>query len=243
MTGINVDGRGATVEGRGVQAGEVSALPDSAIHRWILDDVNGTISDSIGSVDGSNSGVTSVSGTYQGGSAGYGDGGDLIDMGVSLSQHAQDLTQSNFSFAYTIDDYTGGSNDPIYGGEVQNNVKFVMDDFGPGINFIGEGPGGNGLRVRASDGSLVDDGNKHRVVWICDGLTGSDWRLYVDNTEVSTTVDRDEGLSEFVDEPMYMFSTGEGNNYITAVLDDVIIYGDLLTATEVDGDYNAQPWT
>ena len=59
-------------------------FPDSAIHRWKLDDVEtGTATDSIGSSDGNVAGITSKSGSYVGGAGSLGDSsGEHIDVGT-----------------------------------------------------------------------------------------------------------------------------------------------------------------
>ncbi len=70
-------------------------------HRWRLDDVNGTITDSVGSADGTNNGVTSAPGDWIGGSAGDGGSGDNYIETTTLGGYGSNMAD-DFAVAFTI---------------------------------------------------------------------------------------------------------------------------------------------
>jgi hypothetical protein len=226
-----------------------SAVPSSAIHRWKLDDVaTGTATDSIGSADGTVNGVASVSGTYQGGSAGDGDGSnDYIDVGTLGSFGSNRST--DFAVGITIDDYTGSGGDIFDVNDIDGNIIQVATINGGGLRLSLRGESGSLLRVDTSNSSLIDDGNKHRILWNKTANSASGFNVYVDNSQVSlTTLSDDSGFSpgDFdLDIPLFASANpvdpNSGN--LDAVLDDWIIYGNSLSSSERADDYNIQPWS
>ena len=219
-------------------------IPDSAVHRWKLDDVNSTVSDSIGSVSGSVRGVSSVSGDWQGGSAGEGDGsGDEIIL-TNLSDFDNDLTKPPFSIAFTVET-TDGSDVGFFGFENPNRWKIMSGDIGPegGIDIVFRGDDGEDEQTRTADGGLIDDGNPHRVVCVIPEVDANNFEVYVDADSKAMDVRRDfSSASSFLDGEVALFSEN-GGAHLNGIMDDVIIYDEAIGQSDVDSDYDSQPWS
>jgi len=227
-----------------------ATVPSSAIHRWKLDDVaTGTATDSIGSADGTVNGVSNVSGTYQGGSAGDGDGtDDFIDVG-------------------TLGSFGSGLNS---GGAIGLTVKFTdtsnfisplgssgADDFEGVTIFSNSFASSNGrlelqLRDDTGDDAVVTtttgvaDGNKHRVLFNINDPSANDVDVHTDAVAGTNTIRGDGPTMGDLTETMLLFArnrdTGE-DSYWPGVVDDVILYDSALSSSEIQDDYNIQPWS
>jgi hypothetical protein len=230
-----------------------SAVPSSAIHRWKLDDVaTGTATDSIGSADGTVNGVASVSGTYQGGSAGDGDGSnDYIDVGTLGSFGSN--RDTDFAIAVTVDELQSTSGSTILGvNDVNDEIVGMSTGFNNsgGVQVSVRDSNSNLIRTRTSSGGHIDDNAKHRIVYNKTANNASGLNIYVDKTSLSTTaVSDDSGFSpgDFVD-ALYLFANHSGGTNsadfnFDGVADDVIIYNDSLSSSERADDYNIQPWS
>jgi len=233
-----------------------ATVPSSAIHRWKLDDVGtGTATDSIGSADGTVNGVSSVSGTYQGGSAGDGDGTDDYISTTKLGDFGSTEVADTFSVAYTIDNLTTTNQIFICG--VDNidspgdNTVFTcpinrISSNVPEISIRGANDPGHFLRVQGN--TTINDGDKHRVAITKSGDNGSDINIYVDDSQDSTNVSFDNLNSNTSDfnTPFYIFARnlgGADDSHVPGVIDDLILYDEALTSSEVSDDYNIQPWS
>ena len=217
---------------------------DNAIHRWRLDDVNSTVSDSIGSVSGSVLGVSSVSGDWQGGSAGEGDGTDDEIILTNLSDFDNDLTEPPFSIAFTVET-TDGEDVGFFGFEDPDRWKIMSGDIGPegGIDIVTAGDDGEDEQTRTADGSLIDDGNPHRVVCVIPEVDANNFEVYVDTDSKSMDVRRDfSSASSFIDGEVALFSEN-GGAHLDGIMDDVIIYDEAIGQSGVDSDYDLQPWS
>ena len=238
---------------RSVSTG-VTDIPDSEAdqklaHRWVLDDVNGTVEDRAGSADGANNGVTSVSGDFAGGSAGDGDGtDDHINAGVIDPSDYIQTSATAFSIKTT-----DGSSKWIYG--VLNSDRRRYWDCGLGVSDASEGElwfrwrDSNERRLRMyTDGTTLDDGSPHRVVINADGLSSpSDVSCYIDQNEVPLTVQDDEtpldSWNSF-DRDFVFYARnpfGSIDDHIDAIIDDFCIFDDSLTDTEAESYIN--PWS
>jgi len=236
----------------------VGAVPNKAVHRWQLDDVaSGTVTDSIGSADGTVFGVSSVSGDYQGGSAGGGDGvGDYIST-TALGSFGSNL-DTDFAIAYTIDNFTttvqdgeevpcGVANTGSGGSAIECYIQQSVFNDG-GVRLVLRDDADNFYTV-STDTGHVADGNKHRVLVNKTDNTGGGTSIYIDGSAVATSAGIDQGfgsgaLVDFTD-PWFLFArsnSGSADLHLDGTLDDHIIYGDSLTSGEITDDYNAQPW-
>jgi len=231
-------------------------VPGSTVHRWKLDDVGtGTATDSIGSADGTVNGVSSVSGAYQGGSAGDGDGtGDYIGT-TTLGDFGSTVLANTFSVAYTIDNLT--TTNEVFACGVDNidspgdstlftcPINRVSSNV-PELSIRGANDSGHFLRVQGS--TTITDGDKHRVVITKSGDNGSEVNIYVDDSQDSTNVSFDSlnsNPSNF-NTPFYIFARnlgGSDDGHLPGVIDDLRLYDEALTSGKVSDDYNIQPWS
>ena len=254
MRGPTVGGRGPTVSARGV---DYAAIPDAAVYRWTLDDVSsGTVTDSIRNADGTVNGVTSVSGNYQGGSAGQGDGSsaDIVIPAADVDSDGA-VFNAGISIGFTIDGYSAPSNTEAAVGNLTsvNNQEGISCQFNSntaGDIVFGRGDGSNGGPFVASQSAVITDISKYRIfMGIGSGGSESDVRLFADSSELSTTTTLSGTASNFTGftDDLRLFATtdetGSGDSYANAIIDDVIFYAAEPTPTLAQSDYDLQPWT
>jgi hypothetical protein len=227
-----------------------SAIPDSAIHQWKLDEGSGsTGADSIGTADGTVNGPTWVSGTYKGGYALSGDGtDDIFDVG-SLGTFGSSMG-SDFSLILTVESSSFGNRimELRYGGN--NNARWDLHAESDGsLGFILTDDGDNMLDVETSNS--FDDGSKHRVVYNKTANSASGLEIWVDGTNENVNVGSDQNygsgaLPDF-DKAVQFFATHGWDdstfNHFQGTLDNIILCDDSLTSTEIQNDYDRQPWS
>jgi hypothetical protein len=242
------------INGQNVEI-QVTDIPDSAIYRWKLDDVgSGTATDSIGNTDGNVIGVSSVSGTYQDGSGADGDGSDDNIQTSTLGSFGSNM-DTDFAVAFTIE-YTGPDGEvfAVDNTGSSGDMRMMVQAGGPFNNATTGHPSlyvknTNGNEFIAEADSAVDDGSKYRVVVNKTGNAATDVDFYI-NTSVSGSQIRDNGFNsgsvEDFTHDVTIFarnSSGSLGSYLDATLDDLIVYGNSLSTSEVQTDYDAQPWT
>ena len=234
----------------------VSAIPDAAVYRWTLDDVSsGTVTDSIRNADGTVNGVTSVSGNYQGGSAGQGDGSsaDIVIPAADVDSDGA-VFNAGISIGFTIDGYSAPSHKEAAFGSLtdvtqQEGILCQFNRSTPGDIVFARGDGSTGTYV-VSQSAVVTNISKYRIfVGIGSGGSGSDVRLFADSSELSTTTTYSGTASNFTGftDDLRLFATtdetGSGDSYANAIIDDVIFYAAEPTPTLAQSDYDLQPWT
>ena len=228
----------------------IGAIPDSEAdqklaHRWLLGDDDGAldVSDSEGGADGTNNGVSPVEGDYADGVAGEGDGSSYIETS-SLGSFGGDMT-NDFAIALTIETTDNGCY--FLGHENDDRTRltvgigeFVSDDR---LEFYIQDSDTNSERVESD--SQFNDGSKHRVVFNKTGNSASDFEIWVDQSEVGVSVDVSQGFnnpSDF-DDAVALFAVniqGSISNNHNGIQDDICIFGDSLTSTEIQSYDN--PW-
>jgi len=245
-----VGGTRAGVFGGGV------AIPDSEAdqklaHRWLLDDVNGTVEDSVGSANGTNNGVTSVDGAWAGGRAGDGGSGDNFIETTTLGDFGSN-TSSDFAIALSftttdIGEFIGVINS---GGKAEQAIGTTTRGFFGGsddkLGFFVRDDGGSGNGMRVDSDQDVTNGNRYRAVLNKTGNNASDLEIWLNQSEENTTIAEDNFDPNAVvnfDEPVCLFANnirGEVGNHINAVIDDVCVFNDSLTQEEIQSYQN--PW-
>jgi len=247
----------------GVGVGGVAAqtslgnASDHVEHRWPLDDVSsGTVTDTVGNADGTVNGVSSVSGTYQGGSAGDGDGTDdyiSVDVTNFLENAGTDFavgftinyatlpdSSNSHSLMGMAEDVTGGNK---YDWWVITASKTTDGAIGFDTN------GRNDNRLEIETGSTVETNSKVRVLFNKKTNDASNFEMYFNNSAQPISVLSNElGYSdpEFNGD-LYLYGfhdigIGDGSRFQDVIMDDVIFYNDSLSSAEVSDDYTAQPW-
>lgn len=211
-----------------------SAIPDSVIYRWKFGEGAGTaVSADIGGADGSTSGTTWVSGSWQGGYALSYDGGNdyteingsglLPDVGaVGLTFEADDLSNM---FALFHDGQAG-----------VDGTKMVWDGSNLFID-IGDLSDFGGIGYTDFDFSV---NTKYRILVNYD-IPNRNSTWYV-NTQ-NDTHERANGTANNAGDYFYIGTRDPTTLNFPGVVDDFIIYSEQLTADEVNDDYNAQPWS
>ena len=261
VSAIGSDNKLASYQFEVIEEGEI---PDSAIYRWKLDDVaSGTVTDSIGSADGTVNGVSSVSGDYQGGSAGDGDGTDDHILTGTLGDFGSNIT-TDFALAFTVDNFDEGTDttdDYAMGlistgqsGNTRFELLFSTDNKGDVLLILTDASE-NSYQVATDSGGHIDGNNQVRVLVNKVENSGDDGiEIYVaakgdtSYTEVASSVraDIDDGLSDGEDftHDFALFASndaGTPRRHANTTFDDIIIYADSLDSTQRQADLDEQP--
>ena len=220
----------------------VITVLDSAIHQYRMDEGSGeTVGDAIGSYDGSLSDSSAwVSGTWTGEFAIQGDGSAVdVDIG-NLGSFGQ-LTDSAVAFTFE-------------GGSLDNSSRFLSSFDNNGSEVWQIGPGGKDvLRVRLRD----QDGNEYRkrstdalpsgkIRLVINKTSNTNIDFYVNATQQSAVTDRNEGYNQTQDlaTPFFFFKRGSlDDNYYDGIMDNAIFYDAPLSSSEIQDDYDRQPWS
>jgi len=228
------------------------AIPDSAIYHWMLDEGAGsTAEDSVGTLDADVVGASWVSGDWEGDYALDGDGSsDYLNVGElgSFGSKIGDGVTILMTIETTDDDvYCAGTRD----GGVSDMIFYLTVGNQSGSHDE-SGKFGMGIRdssrndVRAYyDGSDVNDGDKHRVVMATDGTSDNTeiWQDGSENTGIDSTGSGDD-WNDF-DDDFYFF--GRNNSGIDGamdgVIDNIMICDEILSSSEIQDDYDNQPWS
>ena len=232
-----------------VDGESISAIPDSAVHQLKLDDVNGSVLDSIGDLDGTTRGVTSIDGDYVGGSASEGDG---VDDDISLGTWGDfdvSFCEEPATILFTVDGF-GGGRAAIFGNSTSRRVKIETNDIGPdgSLDFLvrPEG-GGDEDRTHTTNGGLIDDGNKHRIALRIPGDDVNNWEFAVDGNIEDMTVSKNEGISDDLplnqSDDVLLHRAADDSEYFGGVIDNFIVTNSSLSDSKIVDDYNQQPWS
>jgi len=245
ITGATIDGTDVTeitVDGDTVfTAGP--AIPDSEANqklrnRWLLDDVNGTVADIVGTQDGTNNGITSVLGNFVGGSAGEGDGNSFIDVG--MRDFGSEMANP-FAIALTFKvDTPLPNNRQNFFSVIDRDTSFPgiflltrMDTDGT-LSFFMIDDSTNQRRIATT--ASFDDNNFHRVVF--NKIAGNDFEIHVDGSLENVNLEKSATVSNFRDlnYDMYMFGASSENSaetLVNGIMDDVCVFDDSLTSAEI----------
>ena len=239
----------------------ISDIPDSEadqklLHRWVLDDVNGTVEDSVGTADGANNGVTSVSGDYAGRSAGDGDGVDDHIETTTWGSFGSDMP-NGFAIAFSVDSLSSASNFlGVRNSGSDETALWASSAATGGVNPPEDVPS---LIVRSQDNSsargevwgatdLTVDG-AYRVVLNAPGTDPSNWEVWVNQTNDTdghaTAPDGEATNPADFDTEVALFAWKDGedgsiNAHTDGVLDDICVFDDSLTQSEIESYSN--PW-
>jgi len=234
-----------------VDGEEIRAIPDTEAdqklaHRWLLDDVNGTVKDSIGDADGTNNGVASAPGDWVGESAGDGNGIDDHIETTTWADFGSNMG-SDFAVAFSVQNpensssyFLGVEND---GDETIFGVLFdARVDGAPELRF--DDSEGNTVRAPA-DIDIRDEG-PYRIVFNKTGDSANDVDCWVNQNGVQITNSFDQGISapfSDFDSNLTLFAQNRGGSvgdHVESVIDDICIFEDSLSQSEVESYQN--PW-
>jgi hypothetical protein len=210
--------------------------------------------ETISSTNATAQGSVNVEGDFWGGYAERGDGStSYFEFPNAIAQWAD--TTSQQWMAFTVDNATsdgdfialknslsGGSYEKYQIRKIGSGIKFLSGTFGvPGEN--------NRFKAKTKSGPLTS--GKHRIVFQKTATNSAD--LWVDGNQIglleSTTGDGWVGFngnpSNFhVGGLATLDETNTPQNYLDADLDNVMFgkNGTNLTSTEIQNDYEKQPW-
>lgn len=226
----------------------------TGIHRWPYEEGSGsTVSDVIGSADGTLNGPTWVSGTWIRDFALSSDGtDDYVDVGDLSGSGFGAMIDDPWSIAWSFSTTDNGGY--FMGINATQRVSIQTGDVF-GLVPEGElcidiaGENSNVLRVFTTGGNNVNDGDKHRAVLTHDGsFDASGFQFYVDGSSLSMTTDADQDLGAFnnFSVPWYFFARNQDGSPqapLAATLDEPIIADAEWDSQTVEDDYNRQPWS
>ena len=237
----------------GLMSTRVDAIPDSEAdqklaHRYVLDDINNTISDSVGEVDGEVNGVSSTSGDWSGGEAGESDG---VDDHISFAPE-WDIFESPTDIAIALSVKTTDNGYRLIEGQEDAGTNEDWIQFGSGI--IGDDGGldmlirnrGEDEDARITTGSnLINDGDPYRIVFNVPSGNTDDWEIWKNQTDQPITIVRsanipDQSLTIGLVAAFAGIDSDGVRKHYEGVIDDICIYHTSLTESEIQSYSN--PW-
>ena len=239
----------------GLMSTRVDAIPDSEadqklIHRWVLDDVNGTVEDSEGDADGTNNGVTSVDGDFAGGSAGDGDGVDDHILTTTLGDFGSQM-DSSYAFAFSFETTDNGDFAAVIDSDSGENNGFFLttrEFFGGTANKLGYAyRDDSDYRIRVDSNQDVTNGETYRaVVNVPDPTDANSVEIWLNQAEENTNIGDVLGsltAPKNFNENVTLFAVnnrGSIDGHIDSVIDDFCVFDESLTQSEIESYQN--PW-
>jgi hypothetical protein len=223
------------------------AIPDSAIHRWKFNEGSGTLaSDAIGTEDVTLNAdaIWASDANAVGGTKIDGDGTDDNGQAGTLGTFGSNMA-SDFAVALTLETTESGAQIT----QINNNgssIQFYLILDGNAPQFRIRDGGADAIDVTGS--TNVADGSKYRIVFNKTANSASGLEIYVNASQDSTTTNADEAFDNTDDFNVnYPFCAHNAGGSITdhsdIALDDYIIANDSLTSSEIQNDYDRQPWS
>lgn len=230
------------------------AIPDSEadqklVHRWYYG-LDGPFVDQIGSNDATNNGTTEVTGDWVDGAAREGDGNDDYVDHTTLGSFGSDISDSDgFAIAVSYKGTEALAGGPFIMGTVNDgdNTHFqIPDDQNGDAALYVQDEDGNDARIEWADHGNFEDDNPHRLVYnIPSSDDASTWEIWADKAEESVSVNKDDTVDNTADfeYPLAIFARnvrGTVEDYSNIILDDICIFGESLTQSEIESYQN--PW-
>lgn len=245
---ITINGQDLSVE-----VTDPSTIPDSAVlHYPIRERTDPTVVEVLQGADATANGTTNISGGWYDGYAESGDGsGDYIrstDWGSFGSG-----MDSGWAISFTVQTSSTGTVLGTAAGGVDDPRFFVAftNHFDPNNNP-------NRLQVTArrvgrtaaysvETTADLNDGAKHRVVVQGSGVTASEMEIYVDSEADYQTIRNDATFGSYADfaNPVDFLDSTDNVSLggLAGDIDNLIAYGSPLSTSEIQDDYDNQPWT
>lgn len=226
------------------------AIPDYYTHQWKLDEGSGsTAADAVGSATASINGADWVSGSYIGSYAleANSSNNDYVDL-TPLGNFGSTMG-GGFAWAFTFNTTETG----VMFGAAEGNQEFLFgtdaQSYGTdgALNFQIDDDGNSNTEAINTDDNTFDDGSKYRCVFQTGDATADSHEIWINGSQENTSIGASQGGSTYADfsNSIFMFAyndKGSTNSYISATIDNVIITDRKLTQSEIQDDYNNQPW-
>lgn len=222
-----------------------NVIPDSAlsqvIHRWPIKEGSGTTAKNTVGSDGTINGATWNSGTWTGGYALNGDGeDDWIDVG-DLGNFGGNM-DTDFAIALTIDNYDNGS--WIFSRNEGAQLISLDTDNTSHWRWRIRDKDSNEIRVESQSST---SSSKQRIVLNKTSNSASGMEIWLDGSQASTNILQDNAFSnpEDFSGPVALLArySGGAGSYYTGNIDNVIICSTSQSSSEIQSDYNQQPWS
>jgi len=240
ITGATIDGQDVqeiTVDGQTVFTAK-PPLPPSAIHQYNFDEGSGsTAFDNIGSKDASINGANFTSNSSLVGGFGLSFDGidDFVDAGSPLNTLLR--TGSNDSFSLAITANPGNTNS--YRGWIVTSNGNPRTNFGIYDGKIEAAAGDSSFNFTSRQASSIPSGtNRYVMVY----RAGPDEVEIYSNASRIDDLGRLDGLGGW-DNGIFIGASGPGQQFYDGVLDNPILYDVDLTTSEIQDDFDRQPFS
>ena len=229
--------------------------PENTLYQYpIRSRSDSTIVETISSTNATAQGSVNVEGDFWGGYAERGDGStSYFEFPNSIAQWAD--TTSQQWVAFTVDNATSDgtfialTNSTSGGGNEYYRIYKKGSEFKFLSGIYGQSSGDHRYNAQTTSGPLTS--GKHRIVFQKTATNSAD--LWVDGNQIGLSESTKDGGWEAFHGDVYDIHVGglatldETNtplNYLDADLDNVMFgtNGTNLTSTEIQNDYEAQPW-
>ncbi len=232
-----------------------SEIPESVgnpIHRWVFKEGSGSsvediINDENGSIEGNTTWISDN--TMAGGQALDSSSGEESFVETTTLNDFGSNIQDGVSIIFTIENYTPSSTGHRLWGTANDYDGTVFElnyhDTDPDQwRFYVGGEGNEESRYLAQLG--IADGERHRVCLANDGEGGG--QAFIDGEPVPTSFVNTSDVSTVnFNGPFTIFghNSTDGNpaQFSNFIVDDVILYLDVLEAEEIEEDFENQPWS
>jgi hypothetical protein len=215
-----------------------SDIPDSAIHQWFFDEGSGTtVEDEVGTLDGAINGASWSSDADLEGGWGLSFGGNNDEVDFARIDSEVTVSGVSYSIAMTInpDDI---SNRTLFYEHQQDNFDRVMLGTNSSEVFFNLYDGGQHPK---STGTGPVGSNRMRVCATYDGTVGNH-KIWIDGSDETNATAGGTGDSNLQNGHKIGLSASQDGDF-PGIIDHPIIYDSELSASEVQQDYDAQPWS
>ena len=211
----------------GVVFTAASIIPDSAIHRFILDENSMTVEDRIGSLSGDVSGANWVSGDWMGSySLEFGNSdSDNIDIGENFIP-----SSGAVSLTFTFNKFT--ENQFLFR-DSSHNIKIVFSSGDQQLKMDAGTP-----ELGAVSTTNLNTNTPYRLVVNYD-KDANDYEWYLNRSVETVAANGGSGNTGGI----YQIGAGGDSGSWNGIIDDFIVYNSYLSVQEIEEDYNRQPWS
>ena len=236
-------------EWRSISDGSIiSDIPDGAIHQWQLSEGSGnTASDAVGENDGDIQGPDWVSNSWFEGFALDGDGStDIVQCGV-LDGLTESVISGEFAIVFTVqttqsDGYLGGMESGATAATIQIGNEAGSPPSGSLAPWVNDD---NGDFLIQYSNTTIDDGDKYRCVCNMHGTDATAWEIWINAVDDGVSTELNQSPSNYSDgtNEFGWFDRGDQSSAVDCILDNMIIFDRHLTESEIENDYETQPWS
>jgi hypothetical protein len=228
-------------------------IPDSALYHYpILERSTNTIAEQLANEDATANGVTNTSGTWSEGYAEDADGTDDYISGPSAWTNWVENSDAGW-IAFTLDADSGAiSGSSVFAwadsGQSPSELWGISEAPNTTDGLVYDVQASDGNRVRVETSNAVFDGSKHRFVIQRSGASSSDVEFWRDASQQTTNIVESNTCNFSFNGTPTPYFVAQNNNgadsYLNTNIDNIIFgeRGTTLSSTEIQDDYDNQPW-